>query len=118
MVSHGEKIVAAISTDPKGLALSLHAKGLISDTDFEETNELNETKTAKARRLYSAVKKMIQHHPGRYNDFIRTFKDSGKLHCDLLKALNNSEGNNYDIMHCLFNKLDLRFANCMQNMRN
>ena len=102
MVSHGEKIVEAISTDPKGLALSLHAKRLISDTDFEETNELNETKTAKARRLYSAVKKMIQHHPGRYDDFIRTFKDSGKLHCDLLKALNDSEGNNYDIMHCLF----------------
>ena len=102
MVSHGEKIVTAISTDPRGLAFSLYTKGLISNTDLEETNELNETKTYKARRLYSAVKKIIQHYPGRYDDFIRTFKDSGKLHCDLLKALNDSEGNNYDIMHCLF----------------
>ncbi len=93
MVSHGEKIVTAISMDPKGLALSLHAKSLICSTALEETIELNETDTDKARRLYSAVLRVIQQYPSRYNDFICIFKEKGsKLHSDLLKALNESEG--------------------------
>ena len=74
MVAGGEKIVEALSRDPKGLAQALFTKGLISNAILEETNELNETRTDKARRLYSAVLKVIQEYPQQYDDFIEIFR--------------------------------------------
>ena len=74
MVAGGEKIVEALSRDPKAMAQAMFTKGLISHAILEETNELNETKTDKARRLYSAVLKVVQEYPKQYNDFIGIFK--------------------------------------------
>ncbi len=92
MIGQGEKIVGALSTDPKGIAVSLIAKRFISQGIFDETNQLNETDTVKARRLYSAILRVIQSYPHRYDDFVEIFKGKGKLHDDLLKALRDSEG--------------------------
>ena len=95
MVAGGEKIVEALSRDPKGLAQAMFTKGLISHAILEETNELNETKTDKARRLYSVLSKVVQEYPEQYDDFIGVFKmKSGQYDNFLifLKSLHRGKG--------------------------
>ena len=91
MVTGGEKIVEALSRDPKGLAQALFAKDLISIAILEETNELNGTKTDKARRLYSAVLKVVRDYPQQYDDFIGVLKKQGQYD-NLLKILQRTKG--------------------------
>ena len=87
MVACGDKIVEGLSREPKELALSLHSKGIIADDMFQETNELNETKREKARRLYTAVLDVVKTYPRRFEDFVAVFQTNQLLHIDLLKEL-------------------------------
>lgn len=87
MVACGDKIVEGLSREPKELALSLHAKGIIADDTFQETNELNETKREKARRLYTAALEVVKTYPHRFADFVAVFQKNQLLYFDLLKAL-------------------------------
>ena len=84
MVAEGEKIVEALSRDPKRLALKLFTKDLISRTILEETNELNETKVDKASRLYSAVLKEVLEYPQHYDTFIEILSGMGDQYNSLL----------------------------------
>ena len=99
MVAGGEKIVEALSRDPKGLAQALFGKGLISNAVLDEMNELNETKTDKARRLYSAVIKVVKEYPRQYDYFIQIFKERpSRQYGTLLSFLNGLKGNSADII--------------------
>ncbi len=79
MVSLGDKIVGNLSSDPRGFALSLHSKSFISDAILEETNQLNETDTVKAQRLYSAVLTVMRSYPHRYDEFVLYFRRKGNF---------------------------------------
>ena len=85
----GEKIVHGLSMDPKAMATSLHAKGFITDNILEEINTLSQTKTDKARCLYSAILKFVKEYPQRYSDFIQILQKYKLLLAigDLLKVL-------------------------------
>ena len=87
MVACGDKIVEGLSREPKELALSLHTKGIIADDTLQETNELNETKRGKARRLYTAVLDVVKTYPRRFEDFVAVLQTNQLLHIDLLKEL-------------------------------
>ena len=100
MVTGGEKIVEALSRDPNGLALTLFTKGLISHAVFEETNELNQTKTDKAIRLYSAVLKVVQEYPHHYNNFIEVFRKKHGQYNSFLKFLQGLQGKLWDRLSC------------------
>ncbi len=87
MVSCAEKIVEGLSRDPKGIAISLLAKGFISDSVLSQTIELNETEVDKARRLYTTVLDVVKHYPTRYDDFAAMFRENGGVYTDLLELL-------------------------------
>ena len=87
MVSYIERIVEGLYRDPKGIATSLLAKGLISDSVLSQTIELNETKVDKARRLYTTVLQIVKLYPTRYNDFVAIFREHGGVYMDLLELL-------------------------------
>lgn len=70
MVKKGPEIIKRIAKHPKAMAINLHAKGFIPDKVVEEVNELNETKTAKARRLYNAVRNKVFHYPDKHSIFM------------------------------------------------
>ena len=93
MVTGGEKIVEALSRDPKGIAQVLFAQHLISCALLEETNELNETKTDKARRLYSAVLKVVQEYPEKYDNFIGVFRAKQDQYDGFLTTIQTVAGN-------------------------
>ncbi len=83
MVSCAEKIVEGLSRDPRGLATSLSARGLISDTIMMETLI---PKVDKARRLFTTVLEAVKLHPGRYDDFLAILREHG-VYTDLLEML-------------------------------
>ncbi len=87
MVSCAEKIVGGLSRDPRGLANSLSARGLISDTIMMQTLILNETRVDKARRLYTTVLEAVKLHPGRYDHFVAILREHGGVYTDLLEML-------------------------------
>ncbi len=84
MVSCAEKIVEGLSRDPRGLATSLSARGLISDTIMMQTLILNETRVDKARRLYTTVFDAVKLHPERYDHFLAILREHG-VYIDLLE---------------------------------
>ena len=87
LVDCGEKIVHGLSMDPKAMATSLHTKGFITDHMLKEINTLSQTKTDKARCLYSAILEFVKEYPQRYSDFIQILQKYKLLHGDLLKEL-------------------------------
>ena len=94
MVAGGAKIVEALSRDPNGLAQVLCAKGLISDSIYQDTIELKETRINKARRLYSAVLKLVQEYPQQYDDFIGMFREKRSQYNAALSFLENLQVSN------------------------
>ena len=82
MVDCAEELVSSLSTDPKGFAISLFSKRLqlISPHVLEQTNELNETNTEKAGRLYTKVLKIVQQCPEEYKTFVGRLED--RKHCN------------------------------------
>ena len=70
LVKCGGKIVGEFSKDPKGLALSLHGVGFISDDTLDKTNSLNEINRDKARRLHRAVLGKVKYFPHRYAELV------------------------------------------------
>ncbi len=80
MVDCAEELVSSLSTDPKGFAISLFSKRLISPHVLEQTNELNETNTEKAGRLYTEVLKIVQRCPEEYKTFVGRLED--RKHCN------------------------------------
>ncbi len=86
MVDCAEELVSSLSTDPKGFAISLFSKRLISPHVLEQTNELNETNTEKAGRLYTEVLKIVQRCPEEYKTFVGRLED--RKHCnDIVQKL-------------------------------
>ncbi len=85
MVDCGQEIVRSLSTDPTGFAVSFLSKRLVSPTMLRETNELNETKTKKASRLYTEVLEKVEQYPEKYNEFVDTLKE--KKECDTVLKL-------------------------------
>ena len=88
LVSCSEKIVQSLSEDPKALALHLLSAELITVSILEKTNELNETKRKKATRLYTALLRVINHHPHKYHEFVSTLK-LNPLHTDLVREFDS-----------------------------
>ena len=84
MVSCAEKIVEGLSRDPRGLATSLSARGLISDTIMREIIEI---KVDKAKRLYTTVLNVVKHYPEKYDDFLAILREHGEVYTDLLELL-------------------------------
>ncbi len=85
MVDCGQEIVRSLSTDPTGFTVSFVSKRLVSPTMLRETNELNETKTKKASRLYTEVLEKVEQYPEKYNEFVDTLKE--KKECDTVLKL-------------------------------
>lgn len=86
-MSCGGKIVGEFSKDPKGLALSLHGIGFISDDTLDETNSLNEISRDKARRLYIAVLRKVKSFPRGYAELVSILEENRTLYGDLLEEL-------------------------------
>ena len=86
----GEKIVGEFSKDPKGLALSLHGVGFISDDMLDETNSLNEISRDKARRDYHAVLRQVKCSPHSYAEFVSILEQNRTLYGDLLEELDQT----------------------------
>ncbi|XP_064383568.1 uncharacterized protein LOC135332149 isoform X2 [Halichondria panicea] len=86
MVDCAEELVSSLSTDPKGFAISLFSKRLISPHVLEQTNELNETNTEKAGRPYTEVLKIVQRCLEEYKTFVGRLED--RKHCnDIVQKL-------------------------------
>ncbi len=83
MVSCAEKIVEGLSRDPRGLATSLSARGLISDTIMREIIEI---KVDKSKRLYTTVLNVVKHYPEKYDNFLAILREHG-VYTDLLELL-------------------------------
>ena len=88
--SCGEKIVGEFSKDPKGLALSLHGVGFISDDMLDETDSLNEISRDKARRDYHAVLRQVKCFPHSYAEFVSILEQNRTLYGDLLEELDQT----------------------------
>ena len=77
----------AMSKDPKALALALYSVGFISQATLNETNELNETKSAKGSRLYSAVLDRVRSFPMKFVDFIDILRQDRLQYGDVLMEI-------------------------------
>ncbi|XP_064384780.1 uncharacterized protein LOC135333688 [Halichondria panicea] len=89
LMSCSEKIVQSLSEDPKALALHFLSAGLITVSILEKTNEyVNETKREKATRLYTALLRVVKHHPHKYHEFVSTLR-LNPLHTDLVTQLDS-----------------------------
>ena len=86
-MSCGEYFVRAFSKDPKGLALSLHGVGFISDDTLDKTNSLNEISRDKARRLYTEVLGKVKCFPHRYAELVSILEQNRTLYGDLFMDL-------------------------------
>ena len=90
LVSCGEKVVGEFSKDPKGLALSLHGVGFISNDTLDKTNSLNEISRDKARRLYTEVLGKVKYFPHRYAELVSILEQNRTLYGDLLEELDQT----------------------------
>lgn len=88
LVACSKAIIASLSMEPPAIAISLHQKGFISDDIRDEIIEVQTTtRSEKARKLFTAVLKVIEHHPNRYVDFVSILKENQLLYGDLLSTL-------------------------------
>ena len=79
----------AMSKDPKALALALFSAGFISQATLDEINELNETRSDKGRRLYSAVLGRVRSFPMKFVDFINILRQDRSQYGDVLVEIDN-----------------------------
>ena len=77
----------AMSQQPKALATALHAEGFISQSTLDETMELNETKSNKGSRLYSAVLGRVKSFPKKFVSFVLILRRDRVLYNDVLKEI-------------------------------
>ena len=72
-----------MSRDPRSLAIALFQAGIISQATLDKTLELDETKSDKGKRLYSAVLRSYN----KYVNFIDILSDNTSLYGDVLTEL-------------------------------
>ncbi len=77
----------ALSQDPKTLAIALHAEGIISKSTLDETMELNETKSNKGSRLYSAVLRKVMSSLENFAIFVQVLRLNRTLYNDILREI-------------------------------
>ena len=82
----------AMSKDPRALAQALHSAGFISQATLDETNELNETKSAKGSRLYSAVLGRVRSFPKKFADFIDILRRDRLQYGEVLVEIDQKYG--------------------------
>ena len=82
----------ALSKDPKALALALYSAGFVSQATLDETNELNETKSAKGSRLYSAVLGRVRSFPMKFVDFIDILRRDRVQYGEVLAEIDKKYG--------------------------
>ena len=80
----------ALSKDPKALALALYSAGFVSQATLDETIELNETKSAKGSRLYSAVLGRVRSFPMKFADFIDVLRRDRLQYGDVLMEIDRT----------------------------
>ena len=85
----------AMSKDPKALALALYSAGFISHSTLDETVELNETKSSKGSRLYSAVLGRVRNFPKKFADFVEILRKERALYHDVLNDIDRVYNGNY-----------------------
>ncbi len=88
MVRCSVKLNHALSQEPKTLAIALHAEGFISQSTLDETMELNETKSTKGSRVYSAVLGRVKSFPEKFAIFIQVLRHNNRiLYNDVLREI-------------------------------
>ncbi len=91
LVFYAEQFILCLSSDPKNIATSWFSRHLISFETFDETCEINETSSDKARRLYREALKLVRQNPDKYQSVIESFQGR-ELFSDLIKLLNSKYG--------------------------
>ena len=76
-----------MSKEPKLLAQALLAEGIIAQTTVDQTEELNEIKSSKGSRLYSAVLSVVKNFPKRFADFVQILRRNEPLYRDVLTEI-------------------------------
>ena len=79
-------ITSTFSQEPKTLALLLFKSNLISERVLQETNELNEIKTDKGRRLYTSILEKTKANPDVYSNLLSILRNHA-IYTDLINAL-------------------------------
>ena len=87
LVSCNEKLVSEIAQDPKRMAGILFQENFISSETNEKINQLDQTKTEKARMLVRELQAKVKSFPGRYDKFIEVIGENLEWSRDLLQAL-------------------------------
>ncbi len=86
MVKCSVELNHAMSIDPKGLAMSLLDAAFIAQASVDQTLELNETKTEKGSRLYSAVLSRVKVSPGKLATFVSILR-TDRIYDDVLSKI-------------------------------
>ena len=86
LVKLTDKIVESLSHEPITMAQGLLSSGFISKEELDETIQLNDIKSKKAARLYSAVLGVVEKYPHKLDDFVSLLQ-ARHIHQELVKEL-------------------------------
>ncbi len=91
MLSCAEQFIECLASDPSTIAICWFSKGLISVEILDKTDELDEIKKKKARRLYREAVKLVEQKPDKYQTIIESFEGK-ELFSDLKELLDKKYG--------------------------
>ena len=86
LVKLTDKVVESLSHEPITTAQGLFSSGFISKEELDETIQLNEIKSKKAARLYSAVLGVVEKYPHKLDDFVSLLQ-ARHIHQELVQEL-------------------------------
>ena len=86
LVKLTDKIVESLSHEPLTMAQGLFSSGFISKEELDETIQLNDIKSKKAARLYSAILGVVEKYPHKFDDFVSLLQ-ARHIHQDLVQEL-------------------------------
>lgn len=87
MVRCSVKLSQAMSQDPETLATALHAEGFIAQFVLDQTTQLNEIRSSKGNRLYSAVLGKVKCVPMKFAKFVLILRRDGEIYNDVLEEM-------------------------------
>ncbi len=87
MVQCSVPLSHAMSKDPTLLAQALLGKGIITQSTVDEIVQLDEIKSAKGSRLYSAVVSEVRNFPKRFAVFVQILRQDKLLYDHVLTEI-------------------------------
>lgn len=82
-----QQVISGLAREPKALAHTLLAKGVISQEKVEEIEQIPATDRQLARKMYDALLVRVEQFPHSYFAFISALSENQILYTDLLEAL-------------------------------